>query len=376
VTTFDGSSGGDLLIQPPIDESIVHFSEQEVVISSASNTTAIEDDVNFDVYTTSVVENRVTVSVSNAPIRTIECTANGSVSGNVVSRVTDGAAIITVRMPNIRKGKQVVFARTSPSSYQTFSSWVAGSLAEHCADQITSRITAATADDVATWMPQFSLRNTAGGLYARNPSSWASDIDLTAIPANCPGIAITPRHLLVVTHYSGSGDIHFVDGDNNTITRTRSSLTEVPGIYDLSIVTMNSDLPEEITPAKLFPADAEDYLPNLLYAVPGLCSNQFRDCLVKASYGFYQNSTMYYTESRNATELLFEKNIIVGDSGSPAGFVIHNEFVPMILWSTGGSDYGGGYTPHKVISAINTITSAVGSHTVDVVDLTEFNNYG
>ena len=200
---------------------------------------------------------------------------------------------------------------------------------------------------------------------------------MTAIPANSPGIAITPRHLLTVTHFPGSGDVHFVTSDNQTVVRSRTAIAAVPGTTDLSIVTLNTELPETITPVNIAPATLPDYLPSPQYRVPMLASNQRRDCLIKDSLAWAaqgDNSPGVYCQNpTSAGRIAFSKDIVSGDSGSPACLIISNALTLVCLWYGGG--WGSGERVFDAITAINTITSAAG-HTVTMTNLSGFTNYG
>ena len=108
MTLFDGSTGGELLIGPPPDNSIVRFIEQSVVISSESVAEVTSDDLIVDEHQSAITENRFSVEVTGAAVESIQC-PEGSISGSTVSRVSDGDATITVELPTIKKGKRVAF---------------------------------------------------------------------------------------------------------------------------------------------------------------------------------------------------------------------------------------------------------------------------
>lgn len=212
-----------------------------------------------------------------------------------------------------------------------------GDLAEHAATQIDSRI--ATANP-ATDKAIFSVLDHATPAYTRNATCWAADLNLTPLsPWNSDGanekpvLAISPRHVLMATHYSPavSSTVRFIAADNTIVTRTITDIESLPiesGFYpDLTIGLLDSDLPSSIGFVKVLPAGWEFRLP--LSPDPVFIVDQDENALVADMNNLTVVSPFMFgaVSPSDATRLDFYETVISGDSGHPVFLIINGELV-------------------------------------------------
>jgi len=256
-----------------------------------------------------------------------------------------------------------------------------GYLADHVADQVDSRIAPA---NPATDKAIFSAFDHATPTYTRSATCWAADLDLTALSvwnsagvATKAGVAISPRHVLFCTHDApaASFTIRFVAADNTLVTRTITALEGIPvtasNYPDITIGLLDSDLPPSIGFVKILPVGWIPYLP--LQSGPVLIVDQERKALVSNLYGigWFEIRTAICEAPGDATRLSFHENLISGDSGSPALFIIQDQLVLIFSATTGGA--GGGTFVTGFISELNAImTSLGGGYDLTEVSLSAF----
>jgi hypothetical protein len=201
--------------------------------------------------------------------------------------------------------------------------------------------------------PIFTSRDDAKGVYVRNPDCWASNIDLTGysvwnssgnagggsgIPGSCKaGMMITPRHCIMAAHfhvYLGDS-IRFVTNDNVTIRRKVIS-TIGPGVNtnwstnypDISVVTLDQDVPPSIKIYKFLPANYRSYLKNDGAGLPFFYSDQEKKALVVDVARINDGSNWYTTtKPTKANRLAMFETLAGGDSGSPVGLILNGELV-------------------------------------------------
>ena len=191
------------------------------------------------------------------------------------------------------------------------------------------------------------------------------------------GALITPRHILTSRHDQGAvGDVfYFWDLDNNYYSRTAVGLGNAGVAYshgfgDYAIITLDSDLPAEITPLKVFPKDLYSYFKseditgvyNMFYPSTEtlfFSTDQEEKSLVhkmsRLSFGsemtedtspnsLVQNPPfsgfVVYDDPTDANALAWREGLITGDSGSPFFANIDNELVFIGVAFTPGSFYG------------------------------------
>ena len=199
----------------------------------------------------------------------------------------------------------------------------------------------------------FTSRDDTKGVYVRNPDCWAANIDLSGYsvwnssgnagggagtPGPCKaGMMITPRHCIMAAHfhvYLGDS-IRFVTNDNITIRRkVISSIgmgvntnwsTNYP---DISIVTLDQDVPSNIKVYKFLPSNYRTYLKNDGAGLPLFYSDQEKKALVVDAARINDGSNWYTTaKPTNANRLAMFETLQGGDSGSPVGLILNGELV-------------------------------------------------
>jgi hypothetical protein len=370
------------------------YTPEVVVVTPASATTSQEGDAIYDISTPAsyytggrlLVSNSITFGQFNDLTPEIATTdADG-----FITRVSEGVASFSFADSGVTKVISVDLTNKSDgATAREFSSIVAGSLAEHLSTQIDSRI-----DNTKTMAANGKLYTTqdhANQTYVRNPNFWGAGIDLTCIsPWNSnaanrkAGTLITPRHIVGAAHYEyGVGTtVRFVTTDNQVVDRVVTGMKRHPDYTpyspDLTVYTLNSDLPETITPCKVFPADNGDYLTeaNLYDTRPaGLGLDQEEKGLIidlANNWGF--------RTSTDANRLIFHENKIVGDSGNPAFVILNGELVLITAWTWGGAGAGTAVCEH--IDALNQMIADADAqagvstgYTVTEADFSSFPTY-
>ena len=340
----------------------------------------------------------VTYTSSNEAIATVD--AKGC-----VTRVADGTVWITATDASgyARRSPAIHVRRvTGRTSYQ-FESYKVGCLAQHCADQILSRISAKTP---LTGLPLYSTLSTSSATYARNANSWLSDVDITCIPvATKPasasnfwlhqgGTVISPDCIAYCNHWGGpggsppsgrllGGSVRFYSPTDGVIERQIVADQSIPP--DLVIAKLDADLPVTIKPAKVMPANWTVYIPLPQSGMPaanipalGIThSNEISPVGYKqASIRAVQRTSnlSYYTSSQSVSGFDgWFRSAILYDSGHPAFLLINGELVLLSVWTTSSS----GTSVTTNVLAINAAMTAMGSgYQLTTADLSEFENYG
>lgn len=211
-------------------------------------------------------------------------------------------------------------------------------------------------------------------IYERNLNCWGHPINLTPIsPWNSDGgnqyggILISPRHVLFVTHYHPvqNSIIRFISSDNIIITRSVTSLIDLPTISslypDITIGVLDSDVPSSISFVKVLPADWQNYLPIFNeFRVPVICTDQEENLLCSDISGLTGGRIVMqfpsYTIRNNVSE-----SIVSGDSGNPCCLVVNGELVLMCLLSFGGPG-SGTFITDKIEDINNAMTMLGGGY--------------
>lgn len=263
---------------------------------------------------------------------------------------------------------------------------ISTSLTQHASDAVDSRLAVAGATSVS--MPLYSSYDIGGEEFVRNSSFWAADLDLTCIsPWNrdalnqCAGTAITRRHVIFASHYAVSvgNELVFITSDDEIVTRTVSARYDFPSTYlyypDITIITLDSDLPESITPCKFLPSNYGDYIPTWVDRIPVLCLDfeerghvadvtNMSDILGPGKYLVNCASPM------DSKRLEFYEEVISGDSGNPVFMIINHELVLVTTWTYGGS--GSGTLLARHIDGINSRLALDGPYSLQFADLSSF----
>jgi len=276
---------------------------------------------------------------------------------------------------------RVTTSSDNPATVDVPSGWVAESLAQHCIDQIDSRLSGQ--------MPVFLQQD--GTTFIRNPACWAAGINLTcASPWNSTGglqragTLISPRHVMFCEHFNFhpavNATIKFVTQANEVVSQTITALATHPeynalGFYpDITIGVLDADVPESISFAEVLPADWEDYLPSVstLNPIPALRLNRLERASVAE---LFRLANGRFALQFPATRSAYYESLVSGDSGNPAFLVVDGKPVLIGTFTYGGP--GGGTFLSAHIDAINAMmTSLGGGYTLTTADLSAFPDYG
>ena len=328
------------------------YDSVSVYISGGFSSAQTLQDANFITYTGSTYYrqgNVVIEGLRNAVIVNLDNSVGTVATDGAITRLSSGIMRLNIKTPLLTLPLvcDLTTITAAPGQPDQFVSTVVGSLAAHLQGQVDNRIN--NTMSMAVNGRVFSTQNHTTQSYIRNPNLWCADVDLTCISpwnsnggATKAGTLITPRHIISAAHYEKNvGDIiRFVAQNgtvyNRTITGKARHPNYVPYAPDLTIYTLNSNLPVGITPCKLMPHYWSRYLVhNLSNRPPALGLDQEEKALI---IDFY-NDGMFLTPT-DSDRLIFNENKIVGDSGNPAFLIINNELVLVTVWTSGGAGSG------------------------------------
>lgn len=345
-----------------------------------------------------------TVDNQTPSVATLEVDAYGRVIlGNAATRVSDGTATVDLVHSYGRQRLSFSVVREVSTPPNQFVSWVTGSLAKYCHDNIDTRIAGKTAND--STLKFWSTYNNTTKTYVWNTNMWAADYDWTGVSPwttrggsnvdsnTVHGVAVTRRHVMGVAHLAAfvGNQIIFVKPDGTNVTRTitaRINMTIGAAGYDadMNLCLLDSDLPTDIKVYKILPSDYLTKLPNMEISVGNepifrlrMCrSNQTKTLQVADLRAFYEWQpgawTGYEQPPVDAKALEFYRRQIVGDSGSP-NFLLLDE--PVLLWCNTWAN-AGVITYGNYLTEINNAIIAMGGdggYRVTAKDLSAYPTY-
>jgi hypothetical protein len=273
---------------------------------------------------------------------------------------------------------------------------VAGSLAKHCHDQVNSRV--GSSMTMAANGMIFSSLNHNTQIYNRNANLWCADVDLTcASPWNSDftnsntsivnrkfGTLITPMHVIGAKHqyYEVGKVLRFIAGDNTIHTREIVGKKDYSSA-DITIYTLDRDVPAAITPCKVLPADWGDYMANNhLTLPPALSIDQEQKALISSfiSARDSYHGTLALAAPADTDQAIFNESKVSGDSGGPSFLIVNGELVLIMTFQYGGG--GQGPIVSKYIAEINQMiidsdsqTGLSTGYTVTEADFSAFPSY-
>jgi hypothetical protein len=271
---------------------------------------------------------------------------------------------------------------TTSSVVDTYLNVLAGSLAEHCQTMIDNRISSSMTMEANGKI--YTSQNHTTQTYVRNPNVWCADIDLTCIsPWNSEGgvtragTLVTPRHVINAKHYTYNvgATVRFVAMDGTVYNRTVTGKANHAS-KDLTIYTLDSDLPVAITHCKLMSPNWSSYLVNNLQnRPPALGLDQEEKALIID----WRGDGSFLTPI-DAARIIFDEEKINGDSGNPAFLIVNDELVLITVWRGGGA--GSGDPVASYISDLNSLIVSADTqagvstgYTVTAADFSAFPNF-
>ena len=377
------------------------------------------------------------VTSSNRTEDVLFYSANGFVSinptGGVAVSVATGLDTIECVSDSLTRTLKIE-ASVSPPNYDGYTEnisahgYIDGSVKQNVNTNFSALVSGHSGSD--SDLAIYSTMDHTTTNYVRNTNSWAYPLDLTCCSVwnssganRKAGTLITPKHLLLATHYSVStGTVfRFVDSTNGIYERTAVAVKNITG-YDLSatnlypqlsgydsdtestdyfLVQLSTELPAEITPARRFPANWISYLPYTENGsarrqenFPILMTDQYERATIgesfdiglstavnyNADYGDYAPPWMFSPPNilfqRRITYVPFFRNKISGDSGSP--MLVYIDGQPIITGTlTGG---GGGSAAMSLAWCYEKVQAAIDlwgdTNQWEVVDLSGFTTFG
>lgn len=240
--------------------------------------------------------------------------------------------------------------------------------------------------------------NSQNKTYIRNPN-WvgaSSGVDLSSISVwnssglnTRAGMAITKRHFNYATHYpiSINATMDFLGNDGQVVTKRVVDSQRIFG--DLSIGTLDSDLPNNIKIAKVMPSNFEDYLntsgaKNI--AVFGVDKDKRYLLFNLSRFGYSGGDTVDTTNTknggRNGTLALNRNKIsnfedyyegaVGGDSGGSIFMIVNGHPVALSQFYTNAEE---GVAIYNHLPAIENYISQTNQK-LTYLNLSEFTNYG
>jgi len=395
----------------------VNIFEELTEISPDSSESIIEDDKLITRFTTSKSGQQVTLTpitnyaLNNEAVRYIfesdnPTQINVNVDGVVVYQVPpeqSASAVITIKGFNgpasIERTVLVSLDVSGASIIDVIDGGAVGSARKALSDVIDGALSGA---NPATQQLIYTSQDHVTPSYVRNNSFFLSSL-VDALTCFSPwnsvganrraGTAITKRHAVLANHYKyGLGTaVRFITSDNTIVTRTvvQSARIFKNGLgTDAYMVLFDSDLPESITPCKLFPSNYTNYLPAgadpSSYAakdIPLLAIDQEEKGIVLDFHkrGFpLEEPAIIYNSPKLSGRLAFYESIIAGDSGNPLFAVIGSELWLMsTFWGSYAGPFYGGMVPelNAMITALDTLQGDLTGYTVTEGDLSSYTDY-
>lgn len=310
-----------------------------------------------------------------------------TLSGDLVTRVTDGICGLKSVAGSVIQSTYLDMTLRMGIVTNSFTSYINNTIADKTSDVILSMLSTRNSSSY------FTTVNNTSAIYVKNLSSWAAGIDLApiSVATDCLGVwakrnnatLITRRHIIGAKHWNvyypsyaaaagwiPGSKIRFVDSNNEVHTRTVLGVTYVS---DIVVGTLDSDIPESITPMKVmgnwFTRNRTTVGGNFQYYIGGLAFhiNQSYNCnfvlfgslgnSLAAKYSTTINGTPYildgfqgcYTKSvingispfpsfLSGGYMNYYDTAHGGDSGNPLMVVLSGS--PVLLWTwwyeTGG----------------------------------------
>ncbi len=185
-----------------------------------------------------------------------------------------------------------------------------------------------------------------------NAACWIAGIDISCasqknnigLPNTRSGTAISPRHIIMASHYSAPIGTEFTFRGNDGIlyARTLIATNRLAGC-DINVGVLDTDLPSTVSSAKFLPSDYMDYM-GTGRGLPTLVFDYERKALVMELNALPNDKRMLASchFSNNILRNPFGEDIIPGDSGNPRFLVLDNQVVLLhLLWhgAAGSGDF-------------------------------------
>lgn len=275
-------------------------------------------------------------------VATTSTSAVATVSGNRISRVSDGSAELFCnpiwpmrRFGNPSTGLPFNFNRQTGQTVTTFVRFMDGSLGKKCSDAVDNALVGKTAAN----KPMFSSYG------VRNAGCWISPALFAASSLNQPRVhALTPWICVGSEHYYRNigNTVTFLGTDGVQYTRTIANVVNVGPANtldgydtDIRLYLLDSALPAQVPPYKVMPKGWNPtYIRNLNYGVPVIYMDQESKALVA---DFYSSAGFnYFRTPANSQRAVFYEPLIGGDSSNGAWLMVNGEPALVTTWTFAG----------------------------------------
>ncbi len=193
----------------------------------------------------------------------------------------------------------------------------------------------------------------AGSKWQNN---WTAKLDLTGVSWNHARTAtlISPSHVVMAAHFARPSDVAvmFHDKKGNAYERFITAV-RTPGVGDITVARLNLPLPTEVKHYRL--ANASDATINRPVIVTDQTSTLSVGRIEAISGGVVR---LGYVPGLNP---LYQRNLIVGDSGHPSFLWKNGELLLLETHSTGGPGAGPFYGDPQVQAAIRAAMAEMGN---------------
>ena len=393
-----------------------------VTVTEGSETLVIEGDKHLSRFTSSSAGEEVTL---NTPVS--YALGSGSVAFSFASdnptevAIDAGGNVATSVVAGNAASANITITATQGETVTVRSAFVSlSALGETVVDVITGGVDgsarkemteaidlALIGADVSTQQDVYTTQNHTSGAYVRNESFFLSSHahSLTcASPWNSSGgnkkagTAVTKRHAVLNSHYPiPVGTIVRFIPSESPFTPVDREVVQARGIFnsavspdtDAWVVLFDADLPDSITPCKIFPSNYETYLPAGSYVssypatkIPLLALDQEEKGLIFEVHNIYTTLNGKPKASwRTPTDPLrspFSEDIISGDSGNPIFAVAGSELwlLSTFWWPDFGPSYGS-LVPelNAMIVTLDTLQGDLTGYTITEGDLSSYPTY-
>lgn len=367
------------LIVAPSQQLAVLPTDVDVVTSSGSTQQSTIKDANFLITETATVRRDLQINASATPPMEVSFESLSPAVATVnqqgyVQTVSSGTVGVLIKAGSVRKRVDHTAGTDGGQIAEIFQSYTAGTFGQLANTEMDGY--AVAGGDLQV----FSLKDNTTPAYTRNSNCWIN-ADLTCWPVwnsqhgnRFSGCLISPRHIVLAKHCGvvNGTTMRFVSQNNTIVERTVSNRIDV-GTYDLQIAALNSDVPESISFAKVFPADWSDVF--TFADIPLIGGNRLTEIVVRSAASFFSNVNsrgVIHSVSNNSLRLAYTKNFVSGDSGSPVFCLVDNQ--PVLIGThffAGGCPFVSAY-----ISEVNAaMTTLGGGYQLTTVDLSDYPNF-
>ena len=193
----------------------------------------------------------------------------------------------------------------------------------------------------------FSFYNHHGKAIRRN--NWTSRFDLSGVSWNDPrtATAISRNHVVMAAHFVRPNTVPLIFHDRNGEKHERRITRFLPltGVADIAVAQLNAPLPSGVKIYRF--AGPEDIAPMKLAIVT---DQTMTLSLHRIGFVGERRVILGYDPKMDK---IYNRNLIVGDSGNPAFVVRNGELLLLTTFSTGGAGTGPFYGDPAVRQAIN-----------------------